>query len=199
KHAVENAQKLKPNSPETLLALGYYEYWVLRDYGAAKTTFGRVSKMLPSRSEVPMALGRVTRREGHWDESIAFFEQALTLDPRNVDLLMVSAEAHSSLRQFPAALKLYDRALDITPSDLDVMAAKAETYQAQGNLEEAAKLLVEVNPQTSSEILFNTKVTQLELERNLAEAVRFRQARQAQFHFGSEFAKGINQVWLALG
>ena len=52
KRALENAQKLEPNSPETLLALGYYQYWVLRDYGLAKTTFGRVSKMLPGSSEV---------------------------------------------------------------------------------------------------------------------------------------------------
>ena len=37
KRALDNAQKLDPNSPETLLALGYYQYWVLRDYGAAKT------------------------------------------------------------------------------------------------------------------------------------------------------------------
>ena len=29
KSALENAQKLEPNSPETLLALGYYQYWVL--------------------------------------------------------------------------------------------------------------------------------------------------------------------------
>ena len=34
-----------------------------------------------------MALGLVTRREGHWDESVAYFEQALALDPRNVELL----------------------------------------------------------------------------------------------------------------
>ena len=57
KRALENAQKLEPNSPETLLALGYYQYWVLRDYGSAKTTFERVSKMLPGSSEVPKALG----------------------------------------------------------------------------------------------------------------------------------------------
>ena len=88
KRALESAQKLEPNSPETLLALGYYQYWVLRDYGAAKTTFGRVSKMLPSSSEVPQALGLVARREGHWDQSIAYFEQALAVDPRNVELLM---------------------------------------------------------------------------------------------------------------
>jgi TolB-like protein/class 3 adenylate cyclase len=100
KHALENAQKLEPNSPDTLLALGYYQYWVLRDYGAAKTTFGRVSKMLPGSSEVLRALGTVARREGHWDESIAYFEQALALDPRNVESLMVAAETYSMVRQF---------------------------------------------------------------------------------------------------
>jgi serine/threonine protein kinase len=52
KSALENAQKLQPNSPETLLALGYYQYWVLRDYGLAKTTFKRVQKMLPGSSDV---------------------------------------------------------------------------------------------------------------------------------------------------
>src|SRR4030095_8910205 len=87
KHALENAQKLEPNSPETLLALGYYQYWVLSDYGLAKTTFSRVSKMLPGSSEMPLALGRIARRDGNWDESIAYFEQALALDPRNVTLL----------------------------------------------------------------------------------------------------------------
>ena len=54
KRALENAQKLEPNSPETLLALGYYQYWVLRDYGDAITTFERVTKMLPGNSEVPI-------------------------------------------------------------------------------------------------------------------------------------------------
>src|SRR5881227_1757745 len=88
KRALEKAQKLQPNSPETLLALGYYQYQVLRDYGPARTTFGRISKTLPGSSEVLMALGRVARREGHWNESIAYHEQALALDPRNVELLI---------------------------------------------------------------------------------------------------------------
>ena len=56
-----------------------------------------------------------------------------------------AAETYSMLRQFPAALKLYDRALDITPNDPDVMASKASIYQAQGNLQEAAKFLSEIN------------------------------------------------------
>ena len=62
---------------------------------------------------MPWALGLITRREGHWDESIGYFEKALTLDPRNMELLMHAAWTYAVLRQFPAALKLYDRALDI--------------------------------------------------------------------------------------
>src|SRR5262249_14407148 len=55
KKALENAQKLQPSSPETLLALGYYQYRVLRDYALAKTTFGLVRKMLPGNSGVRFA------------------------------------------------------------------------------------------------------------------------------------------------
>jgi tetratricopeptide (TPR) repeat protein len=70
--------------------------------------------------------------------------------------------------------------LDITPNDPDLIAAKARIYQAQGNLQEAAKLLSEVNPQTPSWAAFRSKITQLRLERNLDEAIRLLQARQAQ-------------------
>src|SRR5256884_1218817 len=35
KRALENAQNVAPNSPETALALGYYQYYVVRDYSAA--------------------------------------------------------------------------------------------------------------------------------------------------------------------
>jgi TolB-like protein/Flp pilus assembly protein TadD len=197
KRALENAQKLEPNSPETLLALGYYQFYVLLDYGASKTTFGRVSKMLPGSNEVPFALGRIARREGHWDQSIAYFERALALDPRNVELLVDAAWTYTMLRQFAAALKLYDRALDIMPNNPDVMAAKASIYQAEGNLEEAARFLPEIDEQTTNEGSFYIKIIQLRLEPDNDEAVRLLQARQAHFHFNSQFDKGFDQVCLA--
>ena len=197
KTALENAQKLQPDSPETLLALGYYQYWVLHDYGLAKKTFAGAGKVLPSSSEVSFALGRVTRREGHWDESIAYFEQALALDPRDWNLLMEAAWTYTMVRQLPMALKLYDRVLDMTPKDADVMASKAGVYQAQGNLSEAAKLLSEVNSQTLSEDTIRVKLTQLRLERNYDEAIRLLQTRLAQFHFGVEYEKIQEEVHLA--
>ncbi len=198
KRALENAQKLAPDSSETLLALGYYQYWVLRDYPAAKTTFARVSKLLPGNSEVPRALALIAEHEGHWDESVDNFERALSLDPRNVELLNYAAGIYDMLRQFPAALKLFNRAWDITPNDPDAVVVKASIYQAQGNLQEAAKLLTEVNAQTPTGPAFNIKIIQLRLERNYDEAIRLLQARLAQFHFDSQHEKAEAEVDLAL-
>jgi TolB-like protein/Tfp pilus assembly protein PilF len=198
KDALEHAQELQPNSPETLLALGYYQYWVLRDYGLAKSTFAVASKMLPGSSEVPFSLGLVSRREGNWDESIAYLEQALALDPRNVELLNEAALTLVDLRQFPTALKLYDRALDILPNEPNVMVSKAGIYQAAGNLEEAAKFLSEIDAQTPSQFAFIIKIIQLRLERNHGEAIRLLRARVAQFHFASEIESAATQAFLAL-
>lgn len=75
------------------------------------------------------------------------------------------------------------------------MAAKAAIYQAEGNLEEAAKFLPDVNAQTPSFLVFYTKITQLVFERNFGEAVRLQQARLGQ---SSEFDQRVNQISLAL-
>src|ERR1700746_1653545 len=195
KEALEHAQKLQPNSPETLLFLGYYQYWVLHDYRLAKATFARVSKMLPGNSEVTYALGAIARREGLWGESVAYWERGLALDPRNTALLTEVAWTYAALRQFPTAIKLYDRALDILPDELYLVASKASMYQAEGNLPEAAKLLVQVNAQTNSNLAVGVKLAQLRLERNQTEAIRF---VQPGLHFASPMDKGIKQAGLAL-
>jgi serine/threonine-protein kinase len=196
RRALENAQELNPNLPETQLALGYYQYWVLRDYGAAKETFGGLRETLPASSDILYALGLVTRRQGKWDESVVYLEECLVLDPLNAEVLSNTAWTYALLRKFPAALKLYDRALEITPNDLDLVAAKAAIYQVEGNLKEAATLLTGVNVQSPIQP-FITKMTQLRLERDHGEAVRLLQARQAQFQFASQSDKATNDIILA--
>ena len=155
-------------------------YSALGDYGLAKTTFKELSKLLPGNSEIPAFLGHITQDGGDVDESIADFEQGLALDPRNMDLLVEAAATYAMLRQFPVAIKLYDRALDVTPDDRDLIALKATMYQAEGNLQEAAKLLIDVDERTTSMTALETKLTQLRLERNHAEAIRLLHARRAE-------------------
>ena len=110
---------------------------------------------------------------------------------------MSSADTYAWSRQFSPALKLYDRALDITPGDLDVMAPKAGIYQAQGNLQEAARSLPEINWPTFPFHIFFIKIVQLRLERNYGEAVRLLQGRLAQFRYPSQWHKARDQVTLA--
>ena len=196
--ALNMAQKLQPNSPETLLAQAYYQYWVLRDYDLAKATFGRARELLPGSSDVLGALALIARRQGHWDESVAYWEQALALDPRNRELLIDAAYTYSLLRQFPAALKIYDRVLDLLPNDTDTVAGEARIYQAQGNLEQAGKLLVGVNAQTPSFIAFVTKMDQLFLERHFDEAIRLIHSRLTEFRDISDFERFFHPFYLIL-
>jgi TolB-like protein/Tfp pilus assembly protein PilF len=198
KEALENAQRLQPNSPETLLFTGYYQYWVLHDYGVAKATFERVSKKLPGNSEVLYALAAIARSEGHWDESVAYWERGLAINPRNTALLTEVAFTYAAIRQFPKAEKLYDRALNILPNELSLMALKASIYQAEGNLQESAKLLAQVNGETNSDVAIRIKLAQWRLERNFTEATRWVQARQDRLRLVSGIDKGSKQLGNAL-
>jgi tetratricopeptide (TPR) repeat protein len=78
------------------------------------------------------------------------------------------------------------------------MASKASIYQAEGNLKEAAKLLVQVNAQTNSNAAFRIKLIQLRLERNQPEATRLVRARQAELNVASGIDKASKLVGLAL-
>jgi TolB-like protein/regulator of sirC expression with transglutaminase-like and TPR domain len=196
--ALNTAKKLQPNSPETLLAEAYYQYWVLRDYELAKATFGRVRELLPGSSDVPAALALIARRQGHWDESVAYWEQTLVLDPRNIEWLKNAAETYGMLRQFPAALKIYDRVLDIVPNEPDTVALEARIYQYEGDLKQAGKLLVGVNAQTPSINAYLTKKDQLILERHFDEAIRLIHNRLNEFRDLPEIERLFNPFFLAL-
>jgi TolB-like protein/cytochrome c-type biogenesis protein CcmH/NrfG len=195
--ALKVAQELQPNSPETILAQGYYQYYVLEDYELAKATFVLVRNVLPGSSDVPAALALIARRQGRWDESIGYWEQALALDPRNSGWLTLLAQTYSMLRQFSAALKMYDRALDIEPNDPNVIAAKAGIHQAEGDLEQAGKLLAGVDAHTASFGAFRTKIIQLRLERQHDEAIRLLEIRLAEFHEVSGLERDFDQLSLA--
>ncbi len=103
KRALETAQKLQPDLPETVLALAQYQYSELHDYDAARTTFLRVSKMLPGSSEIPAVLAQIARHQGKWEETVAYYGQALVLDPRNAELLTEAADNYEDLRRFDNA------------------------------------------------------------------------------------------------
>jgi len=132
KKALETAQKLQPNSPETQLALGYYQYYVPRDYGLAKSTFGLVGRMLPGSSEVSAALAFVARREGHWDERHCLLEEALALDPRNVEFLNQTAITYTMLSTIPDSTKAPRSSAGYRPQRAGCNGSKSQHSSGRG-------------------------------------------------------------------
>lgn len=198
KGALERAQALQPEAPETLLALAFYQNDELREYDHARETFLRLAKLLPGNSAVPASLASIARRKGQWDKVTDYSEQALVLDPRNPELLLRVAFNYGDQRKFETACSLLDRALQIRPDDLEIKAAKAAMYQAQDKLTEADKYLAEVNALTPSYEAVGAKVTQLRLERKNDAAVQLLKTRVAQFEFGSEVEEAVFGYFLAL-
>jgi hypothetical protein len=88
--------------------------------------------------------------------------------------------------------------LDIVPNDPDTVAFEARIYQAEGNLEQAGKLLAGVNAQTPSFPAFLMKVNQLFLERHFDDGIRLIHSRLTEYRDLSDIERLFNQFLLVL-
>jgi tetratricopeptide (TPR) repeat protein len=141
RQAAESALTLQPNLGEAVWAKGYYYYACLRDYDTAVRYFEQARPLLPNNNRIPESLAYVIRRQGQWDRSESYFNEAERLDPRNVNLIGQHALLYIQLRRFPEALRKLDQILDITPDDIDILAEKAAIAQAESDLPRAAAIL----------------------------------------------------------
>ena len=162
RQAAETAVTLQPNLGEAILAKGHYYYACLKDYNTAVRYFEQARQFLPNNSKIPMFLAYVARRQGQWDRSEHFFDEAERLDPRNVSLLTQHAISYIALRRFPEALR---KLLNIAPDDVDTLATKAAIAQARGDLPRAASLLAPLHPGADDTQALEAQVYQAILER----------------------------------
>ena len=168
RHAAETALTLQPNLGEAIVAKGEYHYACLKDYDTAIRYFEQARQLMPNSSRIPESLAYVTRRQGQWDRSEAYFNEAERLDPRDGNLLAQHALSYVALRRFPEALRKLDQALDITPDDVDTLATKAGIAQAEGDLPRASALLAPLRPAADDTGALGTQAYQAILERRPA-------------------------------
>ena len=171
RQAAEMAFSLQPNLGEAVVAKGYYNYACLKDYDTAVRYFEQARQFLPNSSQIPESLAYVARRQGQWNRSEAYFNEAERLDPRNVNLLTAHAASSIIRRRFPEALRKLDQVLDITPDDVDTLAQKAAIAQAEGDLPRAAALLAPLHPNADDTVALGTQVYQAILERRSAQII----------------------------
>jgi TolB-like protein/class 3 adenylate cyclase/Tfp pilus assembly protein PilF len=176
RQAAETALTLQPDLGEAILAKGYYHYFCLNDHDTAVRYFEQSRQFLPNSSQIPEALAYVARRQGRWDQSEIYFNQAERLDPRNVTMLNQHAVSYVMLRRFPEGVRKFDQVLNITPDDVDTIAQKAAIAQAEGDLPRAAAALAPLQLGADHSNSFETQVYQAILERRPASIIpRLRQ------------------------
>src|SRR5204862_7540067 len=156
---------------EAVLAKGSYHYFCLKDYDTAVRYFEQAGQLLPNSGRIPELLGYVARRQGQWDRSDSYFNEAEKLDPRNVYVLTQHATTNISRRRFPEALQKLEQVLNITPDDVDALALKASIAQAEGDLPRAAALLAPLHPNTDNPDALGTEAYQAILDRRPAPVI----------------------------
>jgi TolB-like protein/Tfp pilus assembly protein PilF len=113
--AAEEAVRLSPSLGEAHVAIGLCLYWADKDYPAALKEFSIAATTSPNESDILQYIGGVYRRQGRWRESLATYDRAQDLDPRNLDVIIRAAADHLLVRDWAAVTACYNRALEIAP------------------------------------------------------------------------------------
>ena len=111
----EESLRLQPNLPEGHLALGFSYYYGDRDYERALSEFEIAKRDLPNEADAYSAIAAIQRRQGKWVESTANFEKAVSLDPKNANVLFNLGLNYMAQRDFETADKIFDRAIAVDP------------------------------------------------------------------------------------
>jgi serine/threonine protein kinase/Flp pilus assembly protein TadD len=113
--AAEEALRLSPTLGESHTALGLCLYWGDKDYAAALQELSTASAISPNEPGILQYIAGIYRRQNRWRESVATFQRAQDLDPRNRWLITMAAANRLMVRDWPAATASYHRVLEIAP------------------------------------------------------------------------------------
>jgi TolB-like protein/Flp pilus assembly protein TadD len=141
RQAAERARTLAPNLPETFLALGEYQRYVLEDADGALKLHLEGRRHGPGNADLLTAVATAELSLGHWDSCIRHLRESEGLDPRSVRTKNRLGFALLLLRRFSEARDAFDHGLALAPADISLIAYKAETFLAQGDLAGARAVL----------------------------------------------------------
>jgi serine/threonine-protein kinase len=154
RQAVERAQTLGPNLPETQLVLGMFYLTVELDNARGLKAFEAGLARAPNDVDL-LGLAGITRANlGQWDAAVAPLLKAEALDPRSAKAARRSGSVLLSLRRYTEAQAALDRSLAINPSDLQTIQSRAIVALGQGDLAGARAVVRKALTTVEPEALF---------------------------------------------
>jgi serine/threonine protein kinase/Flp pilus assembly protein TadD len=145
--SAEKALTLAPEDPDVHIAMGYYHYWVHREYDLAEQEFAIAEKFQPNNAEILAGRAFVVRRQGHWEESISNLKKALQLNPLNHVWYADLGFTYSVIRKYEEAVTYYNEAIKIRGDLSYAYSAKYDNMLFwKGEPEKAATVLSSLAP-----------------------------------------------------
>jgi serine/threonine protein kinase/Flp pilus assembly protein TadD len=115
KSAIDFAFRLRPDSGEAHLALGWHLYWGHSDYDRARSELAVAQQSLPNNPRVYELAGLIDRRGRRWAEATHNLERACELDPRNIPYLITIATTYLWLHDYDQMARVIDRIVAVQP------------------------------------------------------------------------------------
>jgi serine/threonine protein kinase/Tfp pilus assembly protein PilF len=133
--AIDSAFRLRPNSGEAHLALGWHlysrNYFGKSDLDRARAELAIAQRRLPNNPVVYELAGLLDQDQGRWSDATHNLERASELDPRNLPYLIQLGGNYAWLHDYEQWAKTMDRILALHPDrkPAPIFRAVAEVYQ----------------------------------------------------------------------
>jgi tetratricopeptide (TPR) repeat protein len=115
KSAIDSAFRLRPDSGEAHLALGWHLYWGHSDYDRARNELALAQQSLPNNPQVYELAGSMDRSQHRWVDATHNLERSCELDPRNLPYLINLGSLYLWLHDYDQHAKIMDRIVALHP------------------------------------------------------------------------------------
>lgn len=128
-----------PSNVYALIGLGYLHY-EQQDFAEALACWAKAHTLSRAHTDVRLLtnLGNCHRKLRHWNKGIAYFQNALTLEPGNFFALFGLADCHRGLHQPEQSLHFWNTILATDPNNKIVLTRAGDALRLLGRLDEAS-------------------------------------------------------------
>jgi serine/threonine protein kinase/Flp pilus assembly protein TadD len=201
--AIEAATRLQPDLPDVHLATARHLYHGYRDCEKARLQIAMAENSLPNSSDAFTLAAMIDRRQGRWDESTKGLQKAVTLDPRNPEIVTRLFENDLCLRRFREAEDASGRLIELDSDKPGLSLKRAVCQFAEHADVTGYRTALDGLPASAKLDMGNTtgRIYFAALAHDWAAAKQTLNDTQHQellFFFGTAVPRDCVEIWLAM-
>ncbi len=140
---INKARKINKDLPEIQIALGFYNYYCIKNLDQALEYFSNAADMKPEDSQPLFYLAMVYRRKGQWINSQNVIKRILALDPQEALCITNIGLTYTFVHKYDSALMFHQKAIDIMPAWQSPYKNKIETLILKNGITTEARALLD--------------------------------------------------------